>query len=473
MKLLIPLLAAASYLTAQPSPEPKANPSPHPNPSPKISADFDFDFKFEPIIAQAIERAFEFKADFPLLAQEAIDKNEIAQRAKEDARRAVEEARRNMERDFRNDRRDGYQDGTRALDKREYDQAVASFDRVIAARSPRSEGAYYWKAYALNRLGRRDEANAVLAELAKQFPQSRWLNDARALQAEMRQATGQAASPESFADEDLKLYAINALSNFEPERAVPLLEKLIGDQKASPRLKERALFVLAQSRSDQAQRIVSQYARNGSNPDLQLHAVEYLGTFRSKESQQSLAEIYSSVSDAGIKRAVLRGYMQSRDTEHLTAVARTEQNAELRREAIDFLGSLQSPNELAQLYASESSFEWKERILRAMSNSHNSAKLLEVARTDKDARLRQAAIRSFGGRKEVSPEDIMALYTTEPEPAVRKELLNSLYHRQAVKQIVEVLRKEQDPDLRRRGVQWLANSKSKEATDFLAEILSK
>jgi hypothetical protein len=468
MKLLIILLAAASSVAAQPSPDPK----PAPNPNPKISTDFDFnfDFKFEPMIAQSIERAFDFKFDFPLVAQ--VDKNEIAQRAREEARRAVEEARRSIER-FKYDRRDGYQDGTRALDKREYEQAAAAFDRVIAAKSPRSEGAYYWKAYALNRLGRRDEATAVLAELGKQYPQSRWLNDARALTAEMKQAAGQGISPESQNDEDLKLYAINALSNSDPERAVPLLEKLISDQKASPRLKERALFVLAQSRSEQAQRIVSQYARNGSNPDLQLHAVEYLGSFRSKESQQSLAEIYSSVSDPGIKRAVLRGYMQSRDTEHLMAVAKTEQIPELRREAIDLLGSIQPPNELAQLYASETSFEWKERILRAMSNSHNAAKLLDVARTDKDARLRQAAVRSLSGRKEVSPEEIAGLYSSESEPTVRRELLNSLYHRQAVKQIVEVLRKETDPDLRRRGVQWLANSKSKEANDFLAEILSK
>ena len=254
---------------------------------------------------------------------------------------------------------------------------------------------------------------------------------------------------------------------------MPLLAKLIADPKASPRLKERALFVLAQSRTDQARAIVSQYARNGSNPDLQLRAVEYLGTFRSKESQQTLAEIYGGVSDAGIKRAVLHGYLVARDTEHLLSVAKSEQTIELRREAIDLLGSLQASVELAQLYSAESSFEWRERILRAMANSNNAAKLLEVARTDKDSRLRLAAIRSFSGRKEVSAEELVALYTTEPESSVRRELMNGLYHRGAIKQMVEVLRKENDPELRRRGVQWLANSKSKEANDFLAEILSK
>ena len=134
------------------------------------------------------------------LAQVVIDKDEIRARAREGA--------------FRFNRGDGYQEGTRALDKREYEQAVAAFDRVIAAKSTRAEGAYYWKAYALHRQGKRDEANAVLAELSKQHPQSRWLNDARALTAEMKQATGQGVSPESQNDEDLKLYAINAFGKF-------------------------------------------------------------------------------------------------------------------------------------------------------------------------------------------------------------------------------------------------------------------
>src|SRR5438093_1331475 len=81
-------------------------------------------------------------------------------------------------------------------------------------------------------------------------------------------------------DEELKLYAINALVDSDPERAIPLLEKLLNDSKNPPRLKERALFVLARSRSDKAQEIVGRYAKGGSNPDLQLRAVEYLGQFR-------------------------------------------------------------------------------------------------------------------------------------------------------------------------------------------------
>jgi tetratricopeptide (TPR) repeat protein len=386
------------------------------------------------------------------------------QKAERDAERA-----RRME-----DRRDEYQQGARALDNREYERAVSSFQRVIEAKSPRADGAYYWKAYALNKLGRRDEALAALGEIPKQFPQSRWINDAKALEAEVRQASGQGVSPESQGDEDLKLLAINSLINSDPERAVPLLEKLIQDPKNPPRLKERALFVLAQSRSDKAHEIVGQYAKGGSNPDLQLRAIEYLGTFRSKDSQQLLADVYAQSSDVNAKRAVLRGFMVSHDIEHLLNAAKNESNPDLRRDAIQWLGALRAENELSQLYASESNYDLKAAIIQGMFISGGSGKLVEIAKSDKDARLRAVAIKHLGAtRKDGSEEALASMYASESDRTLKLEILNALFLKGAAKQLVDVTRAEKDPDLKKRAVQKLSMMKSKEATDYFMELLNK
>src|SRR4030095_14967154 len=80
------------------------------------------------------------------------------------------------------------------------------------------------------------------------FPSSRWLGDARALELQIRQRAGQSVSPDTQADDDLKLLAIQGLMHSNPEQSVPMLEKLLAGNN-SPRLKERALFVLAQSGS--------------------------------------------------------------------------------------------------------------------------------------------------------------------------------------------------------------------------------
>lgn len=309
-----------------------------------------------------------------------------------------------------------YNQGKIALDRRDYKRAVEVFGRMIKARGQQVnvDGAYYWKAYALNKLGRTDEALATLAELSTKFPQSRWLKDAKALQAEVQQAKGQPVSPENQADEDLKLYAINELMSSDAERAVPLLEGLLDNPKVSPNLKNRALFVLAQSPSEKAHEIVGRYGKGGSNPDLQVSALMYLGEFRSKQSQQLLADIYASTSDIFVRRAVLVSLKISRDAEHLTAIVKSEQNVELRRQAIRQLGSL---------------------------------------------------------RGNPGMETLVSIYGSESDRDSRREILNSLANQGAVKQLIECARKESDPELKKIAVERLAGNKSKEAMDFMAELL--
>ncbi len=309
-----------------------------------------------------------------------------------------------------------YEAGKSALENHNYEKAVEIFDRVINARNPstRADGAYYWKAYALNKLGKRDEALAALGELSKQFPQSSWLNDANALKAEVQQAKGQPVAPENTADEDLKLYAINALINSDADRAVPLLEGLLSNPKMSPRLKERALFVLAQSRSDKAHDIVGRYAKGGSNPDLQLTAVQYLGTYRSKESRQLLAEVYGSVRDVNVKRAVLRSFEMSRDIDDLDKIAKSEQNTDLRREAVRELGNIHDDQAVA---------------------------------------------------------DLVSLYGAQTDREIKTDIINALGNQQAVKQIIECARKESDPELKKAAVRRLSEMRSKEAMDYLMELL--
>src|SRR5438105_9382326 len=119
-----------------------------------------------------------------------------------------------------------YDRGQRALDGRNWDQALLMFSQVTASCGSRADGALYWKAYALAKLGRRDEAVAAIAELRKSYATSRWLDDAKALELEVKQAGGQKMTPEAESDEDLKLMAINGLVQSDPERALPLVENL-------------------------------------------------------------------------------------------------------------------------------------------------------------------------------------------------------------------------------------------------------
>jgi len=232
---------------------------------------------------------------------------------------------------------DLYRSGVRMIDERQYEKAVAAFDQVIRDKGSRIEGALYWKAYALRRLGKNSEALGALGELDSGFPASRWKNDAKALEVELRQS-----SPASQDDEDLKLLALNGLVQNEPESAVPLLEKLLASGKSSPRMKQRALYVLAQRRNAQARGLVAHYARGGTNPDLQLTALDYLGAVATPEAMAALAEIYRESNDAAVKRVALQGMARARDKSMLLQIARSETDLDFKKEAIRQLGRTDS-----------------------------------------------------------------------------------------------------------------------------------
>ena len=184
---------------------------------------------------------------------------------------------------------------------------MARFQAVAEMAGARADGALYWKAYALDKLGQRAEALTAIADLARAFPKSRWLGDARALEVQVRTRVGQTVVIES-GDDELKLLALNALQFQSPEQVVPMLRQLL--QGAQPlKLKERALFILAQSSAADARRLLADVARQ-SNPDLQRKAIDYLGVHGSPANRALLGELYRSADD-DVKRRILRAYMVS------------------------------------------------------------------------------------------------------------------------------------------------------------------
>src|SRR6185503_277085 len=84
---------------------------------------------------------------------------------------ALRERGRSLEADDRAD--ELYDQGREAIEEGRYDRAVERFNRLIELKSTRTDAALYWKAYSLNKLGQRSEALTSLADLQKQFADSR------------------------------------------------------------------------------------------------------------------------------------------------------------------------------------------------------------------------------------------------------------------------------------------------------------
>jgi HEAT repeat protein len=364
-----------------------------------------------------------------------------------------------------------YRTGRKALDNAQWDQAIAAFDASAARKGAAADAALYWKAYAENKASRRDQALATIDALRQAYSSSRWLNDAKALEVEIRGKSGVPVSPGAESDEELKLVAINSLMQADPNRALPILEKLINSNN-SPKLKDRALFVLTQSSSPEAHKVLSNIARGGSNPELQLKAIRYMGMMGNEDSRHELASIYSSSSDKRIKHEILKAFMVSGSRTFLLNAARSEKDPELRREAIRQLAITGGQDELWQLYQSEPTTEGKEEILKSMFIAGNSSKLSEVARSDKDPRLRMAAIKSMGLMGSNGHADVLvAIYKSDQDHGVRDAVLNALFLQSNAKALIDLARNEKNPEMKKAIVGKLSLINSKETTDYMMEIL--
>lgn len=363
-----------------------------------------------------------------------------------------------------------YDRGQRALDSHAFDTALDSFTEVVNRGGDRADAALYWKAYTLNKLGRRDEANAALTELRTKFASSRWLDDAKALEIEVKQGSGQKVTPESQSDDELKLLALNGIAQSDPDRAIPILEKLLKGTQA-PRVKREAIFVLANNTSPKAQQLLEQIARGGGNPDMQLQAIQYIGrTNRTTDRSALLLQIYGSTTDMAVKHAILNAMASNKDKQWLVQLAQNEKNADMRLDVIRMFGSTADQAKLWQFYQTETDPAAKMEILRLLSG--NTEKLTEVARTEKDAKLRRAAIQMLGSVRSTNTSDaLVSIYSADQDQQVKHSIINSLYAQKNVTALVQLGRKEGDIELKREIVSRLANMHTPEANQFLEEIL--
>jgi hypothetical protein len=172
---------------------------------------------------------------------------------------------------------------------------------------------------------------------------SSWVRDANALEVEVRQASGQSVDAAAQASDDLKLLALQGVMRSDPQTAIPVIEKTLAGN-SSVRVKERALFVLSQSKEPRARDVIVSTAKGATNPDLRLGAIRYLGRMSTPESQQALEEIYRATSDVETKRSIIQALSADRNSAaKLVALARAEKNTDLKTEIVRRLSNSQAP----------------------------------------------------------------------------------------------------------------------------------
>jgi hypothetical protein len=272
-----------------------------------------------------------------------------------------------------------YWQGQAALKQSDWSTALQRFqdlEKLLRKNEPKSvDAALYWEAYALVQAKRTTEAKGVIERLHREFPESRWSRDADTLLAQTRPA---AQADSGLADEELADIAVQGLMNAPPERALPVLKRVLASQR-SLKVKKRALFVLSQLETDDAMKVVLDTAKNSREPELRKEAINMLGVGGGQFAIDGLVDIYATSSSADDKGRVIEAWLAADRKDLVLKTARNEADPKVRRKAIEALGAMEASQELAQLLEATQDAGNRRAIIEALGVAGDVSALTSIA----------------------------------------------------------------------------------------------
>lgn len=198
--------------------------------------------------------------------------------------------------------------------------------------------------------------------------------------------------------------AVQQLGEFERSNIVEELMKLYSAEPDAD-VKRAVLHALAETKSPGAQARLLELARTEPNPELRKRAIHVLAE-RGEAATGDLMNLYDSERAPEVRKTVLQSLSEIKGTrveDKLFAVARADENLDLRRQAIRLLGERAGKRSLDFLSATAQSNDGNTEVqiqaVRAISerSAEESVPLLiKIARTHVNQQVRKQAIRALG-----------------------------------------------------------------------------
>lgn len=430
-----------------------------------------------------------------------------------------------------------YRAAREALDRRDYRRAAELFAQVPArfARSGYAADAYYWRAFALYRIGGTPQLRAALDALDTQrarHPGAATRGDAQALErriqgelarrgdpaaaiqvAEAAEAAAVPVAPAApsapstptapptppmppapdgedrcAADEDdTKLAALSALQQMDDARARPILRRVLARRDAgSVCLRRKAVFLIAQESAEGAEEILLDAARNDPDREVREQSVFWLSQVGSEKAVGALDSILRSSKERGLREKAVFALSQQdspRARQALRGYAeRGDLPADLREKVIFWIGQsggAESEAFLRTLYGRLANDTLRNKVLFAVAQAggpENTRFLLGIARDGQQPlELRKQAL-FWAGQADAPIADLAGLYAALPDRALREQLLFVYSQRDepaAVDRLLEAARSDPDRELRRKALFWLGQSDDPRAAKALQDVIEQ
>lgn len=301
-------------------------------------------------------------------------------------------------------------------------------------------------------------------------------------------STGIPGCPDENDENDERIAALNALLQMDADRAMPILKQVLQRRDAcSAGLRRKAVFLVSQKRSPESADLLLNIARSDPDSEVRQQAVFWLSQVSDERAVDMLEDILKNSKDEELQKKALFALSQHRSGRGSATLrdlaAREGASTELRADAIFWLGqraSQENNDFLRNLYSRLNSEELKDKVLFSLSqrrNMGNEKWLMQIAVNGReDIELRKKAL-FWAGQSGVGIDEIIPLYSQIPDQEMKEQVIFVLSQRnnnpRAVDKLMDIAKNDKDPELRKKAIFWLGQSRDPRVQQFLIDMINR
>lgn len=391
-----------------------------------------------------------------------------------------------------------------ALNERSYREAAALYAeaRELAELERTEAEALYWEAFARYRTDKTSELKVSLELLqlhAERYEAAATAAEAEALEARVqgelarrgiggREVIEQAEKEQQR--EETRIAALHALMRMDPDKARPILEKIVrNEQESSTDLRHSALFMLCQIGGEGIDTVLD-VLPTLEDPEMIHAAVICLGQSGDERAYQALVELARTSKDPEVLQVVMISLGHSRHDEAtfqlLTEVARDKtRDPEVRTHAIIGLMQAEIPGTSEVLLdivrdrdEDEEVLETALMALAQMDDSAATDALMDMARDGElNEDMRAQALFMAGIHGHIEASELKEIYESADSADLKVQICHVLARlddqAEAFDVMMEILENEEDPEVRGEAVFWIGQFDDPRAAEYLMKVINE
>jgi len=306
------------------------------------------------------------------------------------------------------------------------------------------------------------------------------------VEARRQHAVQEAAEREA----EMKMFALQALMESDPETAIPILENILTTRTPeTAMLRQQAVFLLARQEGDpRTTDLMLDIMQNDPDPEVQMHAAHWLA--RSSDPRATNALMTAARSgDTELQEAAVFALGQMPGPQASAALKEIASqpgvDPDVKAMAIHGLAmqpSAENAQYLEELFRTlpKEETDAREAALFALSQTPNAVNgdfLYSVASDPtEDPEIREMALFAAARNGSLTPARLGGIYKDAETQELKEQIMFALTQSEdpaAFDVLLEIARTETDPELKQNAVYWVGHSDDPRAKALMLEILEQ